>query len=90
MFHAFTQWFCQNPGRLVAFGLCLFFAGTVLMLGGAVAQMVTLQSALVPDSPLGFTACASLVCWGVWAMGSGLRLRRTEAAPTRAAVHRRG
>jgi hypothetical protein len=90
MLNAFSQWFSRNPGRLVSLGLCLFFAGTVLMLGGAIAQMVSLPWALLPDSPLGFTASASLVCWGVWAMGSGLRQRRGEGEAARQPAHRRG
>jgi len=90
MVHAVSNWFCRRPGHLVWLGLCLFFIGAVLMLGAAVAQMVAVQWALVPDSPLGLTACASMVCWGVWAMGSGLRLRRGEGQPERAVAHPRG
>lgn len=90
MLNAVSNWFCRHPGRLVGLGLGLFFLGAVLMLGAAVAQMASVQLSFVPDSPLGLTACATLVCWGVWAMGSGLRLRRGEGEPARAAVHPRG
>jgi hypothetical protein len=90
MLNALTQWFCRSPRRLVLLGLCFFFLGALLMLGGAVAQAVAVPLPLVPESAWGFTASASLVCWGVWALGAGLRLRGGAGRAAAQALHRRG
>lgn len=90
MLNALLRWFSHDPRRLVVMGLWLFFAGAVLMLAGALTWMAGLTLPVVPASPLGFTASASLVCWGVWALGSGLRLRRGGLPQGEPAVSRRG
>ena len=90
MLNALLQWFCHHPRRLVLLGLWFFFLGTLLMLGGALAQIAAVEWPLVPQSALGYTACASLVCWGVWALGAGLRLRRADDQPVARALPRRG
>lgn len=69
----------------------MFFAGALALLCAAAAQLGSaaapagtalatrypdLPTWFVPETALGFTLAASLVCWGVWAMGAGLRLAR--------------
>ena len=89
MLNTMTQWFAGAPRRLVQGGLSMFFAGGAALLAGLVAQVVDAQAGValaqrfpemptwfVPEGPAGYTLAASLVCWGVWAMGSGLRLAR--------------
>jgi hypothetical protein len=78
--HAFlTRCFAASPRRLVRGGLALFFLGTAILLAAVAAQLVPAASAwFVPDGALGYTAAASLVCWGVWAMGAGLRQARAQ------------
>jgi hypothetical protein len=90
MLNALLCWFSHHPRRLVVLGLWLFFAGALLLLSGALALMAGVALPGIPASPMGFTAAASLVCWGVWALGSGLRLRRGEAQPRTQALQRRG
>lgn len=94
MFQTLTQWFPATPRRLVQAGLAMFFTGGValflaLLAGLGGSQMVALGERypdlptwLVPESPAGYTAACMMVCWGVWAMASGLRLAR-EARPAR-------
>lgn len=82
MLNAAQQWFAASPRRLVLAGLWMFFAGAVLLLlglVGTVAPDLPLEG-LAPQGALGFTAAATLVCWGVWAMGSGLKLARSGDA----------
>lgn len=84
-----SHWFARAPGRLVQAGLCMFFAGAAALLLGAIAQLGSATAPLaladrfpsiptwfVPEGALGFTAAATLVCWGVWALGAGLHLGR--------------
>lgn len=86
-----AQSLARAPGRLVKAGLTMFFAGAGALLCAAIAQLAAPQAAgeelaarfpslptwFVPESPLGYTAACLLVCWGVWAMGAGLRQART-------------
>ena len=87
-----TRSFTHAPARLVRMGIWMFLAGTAALLCAALAQAAGPEQALgmalatrypslptwfVPETALGFTVAASLVCWGVWAMGAGLRLART-------------
>lgn len=90
MLNASFQWFRHSPRRLVLLGLWLLFLGTLLMMAGALAQITATQWPLVPQSALGFTASATLVCWGVWALGAGIRMGRTGVQPSYQALHRRG
>ena len=90
-----TPWFARTPRRLVQGGLAMFFSGGFGLLLGGLAQLAPDGSrpALladrfpgwptwwVPESPAGYTAAAMLVCWGVWSLGSGLRLARGEQLP---------
>lgn len=90
MIHRLTRSVARTPGRLVRTGLWMFFAGALALLCAAVAQVAgagqagaalatrfpSLPTWFVPETALGFTLAASLVCWGVWAMGAGLRLAR--------------
>lgn len=86
MFQMPTRWFARMPGRLVQAGLCMFFAGAGALLLGAAAQLgdpaaladrlPSIPTWFIPEGALGFTAAATLVCWGVWALGAGLRLGR--------------
>jgi hypothetical protein len=75
-----NRWFAGTPRRLVRAGLVLFFLGAAFLLAAVAAQLTPAASAwFVPHGALGYTAAASLVCWGVWAMGAGLRLARDGA-----------
>lgn len=90
MIRRLTRPFARSPERLVRTGLWMFFAGALALLCSAVAQVASagqsgaalaarypsLPTWFVPESAVGFTAAASLVCWGVWAMGAGLRMAR--------------
>jgi hypothetical protein len=81
MLDRITHSITGTPARLVRSGLAGFIAGTCALLLAALAQVVdgidgALPAWAVPDSSLGLTAAALLVCWGVWAMGSGLRVAR--------------
>ena len=71
-----------TPARLVRSGFLGFFAGAVALLLGAMAPVIDVAGgalpAWVPESPLALTAAALLVCWGVWAMGTGLRQARGD------------
>lgn len=81
MLNATHQWFAHSPRRLIVAGLWMFFAGAVLLLLGLAAQLMSPDAHwLLPDGALGFTAAATLVCWGVWAMGSGLCEARSGRA----------
>ena len=69
--------------RRVQAGLGMFFAGAAGLLLAAIAQLGTFTEALpgpalwlVPHGPAGYTAATLLVVWGVWTMGSGVRLAR--------------
>jgi hypothetical protein len=86
MHELITRCFAPTPRHLVRGGLALFFLGTGVLLAAALAQLVPAASAwFLPQGPLGYTAAATLVCWGVWAMGAGLRQAR-DAAPRTAPV----
>lgn len=92
MLQVLNQWFARTPRRLVQGGLAMFFAGGFGLLFGGLAQLApdgTLPPLLaerfpdwptwwIPEGPAGYTAAAMLVCWGVWSIGSGLRLARGE------------
>ena len=76
--------------RRVQAGLWMFFAGAIGLLLGTLAQLGDGRSVpaaladrfpawptwFVPESPAGYTAAVLMVSWGVWALGSGLRLAR--------------
>lgn len=95
MLHRLALGFARTPGRLVRAGLWMFLAGALALLCAALAQLAGAGSAdtalatrfpslptwFVPETALGFTLAASLVCWGVWAMGAGLRLAREGRRP---------
>jgi hypothetical protein len=94
MFETLTQWFPATPRRLVQAGFAMFLAGGAAMflallarlgagdLGPLAERFPQLPTWFVPESPAGYTVAAMMVCWGVWAMGSGLRLAR-EAGTAR-------
>lgn len=79
--------------RRVQAGLWMFFAGAVGLLLAAMARIAEKPASaglladrfpswptwFVPETAAGYTAAVMLVCWGVWAMGSGLRLAREGA-----------
>ncbi|WBY00674.1 hypothetical protein PE066_14520 [Ramlibacter tataouinensis] len=87
-----TRSFARSPARLVRTGLWMFLAGTAALLCAALGQLAAPVSAgqdlaarfpalptwFVPETALGFTLSATLVCWGVWAMGAGLRQARSR------------
>jgi len=95
MFDTLTQWFPATPRRLVQAGLAMFFAGGAAMFLALLARLggeglaalgerfPELPTWLVPESPAGYTAAAMMVCWGVWAMGAGLRLAREAGSARR-------
>ena len=77
--------------RQVQAGLWSFFAGAVALLCGLLAQVATPQAPaaatladrfpdwptwFVPESAAGYTTALMMVCWGVWALGRGLRVAR--------------
>ena len=81
--------------RRVQAGLGMFLAGTVALFAGVLAQMDGTAHGpaaaladrfpgwptwFVPESPAGYTVASMMVCWGVWALGSGLRMARERAA----------
>ena len=88
MFETLTQWFPATPRRLVQAGLAMFFAGGAALflallagLGGDGVAILgerypDLPTWFVPEGPAGYTLATMMVCWGIWAMGSGLRLAR--------------
>jgi hypothetical protein len=91
MLEALSRWFLRAPARLVRAGLWMFFAGTAALGCAAAAQLFLAAPGgvladrfppwatwFVPESATGFTAACILVCWGVWAMGAGLRQARTS------------
>ncbi|WP_332814245.1 hypothetical protein [Ramlibacter sp.] len=92
MFAHLSRALARSPARLVRMGIWMFFAGAIALVCAALAQVAGPEQALglalaarypwlptwfVPETALGFTVAATLVCWGVWAMGAGLRLART-------------
>lgn len=93
MLNTMTQWLAGSPRRMVQGGLAAFFSGTVALLLGLVAQLRTDPSVLladrfpdlptwwVPEGPAGYAIATTMVCWGVWAMGSALRSPRDLDAP---------
>jgi hypothetical protein len=95
MLDTMTQWFAGAPRRLVQAGFSMFLAGGVGMLlamlarlgGDDVAALALrypdLPTWFVPEGPAGYTVAALMVCWGVWAMGSGLRLAREARTGSR-------
>jgi hypothetical protein len=81
MHELISRCFALGPRHLVRGGLALFFRGTGLLLAAGAAQVVPAASAwFVPQGALGYTAAATLVCWGVWAMGAGQRRAREATA----------
>ena len=89
MLQILSQRFLRAPARLVQCGLALFFGGACALLLGMVAQLgdggspaglaerfPAIPTWFVPEGAAGFTAATVLVCWGVWAMGAGLRQAR--------------
>lgn len=86
MLHKMTHWIAGTPARLVRSGVAGFLAGTAALLLVAVAQVTSesdvLPAWVVPDSSTALTAATLLVCWGVWAMGAGLRRTRERALPS--------
>jgi hypothetical protein len=92
MFQTLTQWFPATPRRLVQAGFAMFFTGGAALflallagLGGSNVGALgdrypDLPTWLVPEGPAGYTTACMMVCWGVWAMGSGLRLAREAGA----------
>ena len=88
MLDTMTQWFAGTPRRLVQAGFSMFLAGACGMflavlaqlggdgMGALAARYPDLPTWFVPEGPAGYTTAALMVCWGVWAMGSGLRLAR--------------
>jgi hypothetical protein len=84
MHELITRCFALTPRNLVRGGLAMFFLGTGLLLAAVAAQVVPAALAwFVPQDALGYTAAATLVCWGVWAMGAGLRQVREATADGR-------
>lgn len=84
MLERITHWIAGSPARLVRSGVAGFIAGTFALLLAALAQLADgLPAWAVPDSSIAFTGAALLVCWGVWAMGSGLRLARERTGVQR-------
>lgn len=92
MLDRMLQSFLGAPARLVRAGLWTFFAGAFALFFGAVAQLAAAPQPgalaerlpdwptwFVPETPTGFTLAASLVCWGVWMMGAGLKRARAAA-----------
>lgn len=78
--------------RSVQAGLWMFFAGTIALLSGLLSQLGAQRTPgtladrfpgwptwFVPESATGYTAALMMVCWGVWALGRGLRLAREGA-----------
>ncbi|HYF19124.1 MAG TPA: hypothetical protein VEA40_14735 [Ramlibacter sp.] len=92
MLNVFSQWFLAAPRRLVQAGLWMFFAGGGALLAGLLGQLALaasnggadrldqrfpgLPTGWVPETAIGYTVAASLVCWGVWAIGAGARQAR--------------
>lgn len=79
--------------RSVQAGLWMFFSGAALLLCALLAQVGAPPSAattladrfpdwptwFVPESATGYTAALMMVCWGVWALGRGLRIARERS-----------
>lgn len=92
MLNTMSQW-AGSPRRMVQAGLAMFFGGTVALLLGLVAQLREDPSLLlaerfpdlptwwVPEGPAGYAIATTMVCWGVWALGSALRPAREADAP---------
>lgn len=93
MLETMTQWLAPTPRRMVQGGLASFFGGTAALLLALLAQLRDDPTALladrypdlptwwVPEGPAGYAAATTMVCWGVWAMGSALRLAREPSGP---------
>lgn len=93
MFDSMLQWLAPTQRRMVQAGLASFFGGTVALLLALLAQLredptvlladrfPNLPTWWVPEGPAGYAIATTMVCWGVWAMGSGLRLPRAPDAP---------
>jgi len=85
-------WFLRGPARLVRAGLWTFFAGAVALFCALLAQLggpalaasplaerfPDLPTWFVPETAAGYTTAFALVCFGVWAMGAGLRRARGD------------
>ena len=92
MLDSMLQWLAPNQRRMVQGGLASFFGGTTALLLSLLTQLRDDPTVLladrfphlptwwVPESPAGYTIATMMVCWGVWAMGSGLRLPRDADA----------
>jgi hypothetical protein len=96
MLHTFSRWFLAAPRRLVQAGLCMFFGGGGALFAGLLGQLALaasggramqlaerfpgLPTGWVPETALGYTGAATLVCWGVWAIGAGARQAREAGA----------
>jgi hypothetical protein len=89
MLNTMSRWFVGTPSRLVQCGLWAFFAGATGLLLGMIGQLDEAAEAaalaerfpelptwFIPEHAPGFTLATLLVCWGVWALGAGLRLAR--------------
>lgn len=93
MLNTKTQSLPASPRRLVQAGLAAFLTGTVALLLALLAQLREDPTVLladrypdlptwwVPEGPAGYAIATTMVCWGVWAMGSALRGPRTSDAP---------
>lgn len=92
MLDTLTRW-AGTPRRMVQAGLASFFGGTAALLLALLAQLRADPSVLladrypdlptwwVPEGPAGYAIATTMVCWGVWAMGSALRPSRDLDAP---------
>ena len=93
MLDSMLLWLAPSQRRMVQAGLAGFFAGTIALLAALLAQLRDDPTVLladrfpdlptwwVPEGPAGYAIATTMVCWGVWAMGSGLRLPREQDAP---------
>ena len=93
MLDSMLQWLAPTQRRMVQAGLASFFGGTTALLLALLTQLRGDPSVLladrypqlptwwVPEGPAGYAIATTMVCWGVWAMGSGLRLPREQDAP---------
>jgi hypothetical protein len=96
MLNTMSRWLAGTPRRMVQGGLSMFFAGGAALFLGLLARLgdsaadamlaeryPDLPTWFVPEGPAGYAVAATMVCWGVWAMGSGLRLAREASSRRR-------